>query len=191
MYLLPRRRPRAVSPPTESAVTTDPGAQRILVVEDSDRLRAEAVQTLVAQGYAVAEARHGEAAMRVIEQTTESFDLVVTDVTMPVMSGYKLGRSLARIRPRLPVLYLSAASDGQMQFGQPADPAMFLHKPFRPEDLVRRVIALLGPLVEASSSSLRGGYGDASSSGLAALRAPGAVPLGTVPLGALSATGSP
>ena len=185
MYPLPRRRPRAVSPPADSAATTDPGAQRILVVEDSDRLRAEAVRTLSAEGYAVAEARHGEAAMRVIEQAPAPFDLVVTDVTMPVMSGYKLGRSLARIHPRLPVLYLSAASDGQMHFGQPADPALFLHKPFRPADLVRRVIALLGPLVEASPSSLRGGYGDALPSGLAGSRA-----LGTVPLGPLLATGS-
>jgi two-component system cell cycle sensor histidine kinase/response regulator CckA len=180
MYPLPRRRPRAVSPPADSGATTDPGAQRILVVEDSDRLRAEAVRTLSAEGYAVAEARHGEAAMRVIEQAPAPFDLVVTDVTMPVMSGYKLGRSLARIHPRLPVLYLSAASDSQMHFGEPADPALFLHKPFRPAELVRRVIALLGPLVEASPSSLRGGYGDALPSGLAASRA-----LGTAPLGSL------
>ena len=118
--------------------------------------------------------------MRAIEQAPAPFDLVVTDVTMPVMSGYKLGRSLARIHPRLPVLYLSAASDGQMHFGEPADPALFLHKPFRPADLVRRVIALLGPLVEASPSLLRGGYGDALPSGLVASRA-----LGTVPLGSL------
>jgi hypothetical protein len=74
---------------------------------------------------------------------------------MPVMSGYKLGRSLARMRPRLPVLYLSTASEG-MAFGQPIDPSLFLHKPFLPEDLVRRVVALLHPLVEASASPFRG-----------------------------------
>ncbi len=184
MYLLPRRRPRAVSCPVVGTTSTDPKAQRILVVEDSDRLRAEAVRTLAAQGYMVAEARHGEAAMRVIEQAAESFDLVVTDVTMPVMSGYKLGRSLARMRPRLPVLYLSAASEGAA-FGQPIDPSLFLHKPFLPEDLVRRVIALLGPLVEASPSSLRGSYRDVSSNG-----ADSRV-VGTVPLGSAALTGSP
>jgi two-component system, cell cycle sensor histidine kinase and response regulator CckA len=185
MYLLTRRRPRAVSPPADSAATTDPGAQRILVVEDSDRLRAEAVRTLSAEGYAVAEARHGEAALRMIQQASAPFDLVVTDVTMPVMSGYKLGRSLARMRPRLPVLYLSTARDGQMHFGEPADPALFLHKPFLPKDLILRVTALLGPLVEASPSSLRG-YGEALSSGLAGSRA-----LGTIPLGSAALTGSP
>jgi two-component system, cell cycle sensor histidine kinase and response regulator CckA len=185
MYLLSRRRPRAVTPPADSPATTDPGAQRILVVEDNDRLRAEAVRTLSAEGYAVAEARHGEAALRVIQQVAAPFDLVVTDVTMPVMSGYKLGRSLARMRPRLPVLYLSAASESLAHFSPPVEPALFLQKPFRPEELVRRVIALLGPLVEASPSSLRG-YGDALSSGLAGSRA-----LGTVPLGSAALTGSP
>ncbi len=121
-----------------------------------------------------------------IQQAVTPFDLVVTDVTMPVMSGYKLGRSLARMRPRLPVLYLSAASDGHMQFGQPDDPALFLHKPFLPEDLVHRVMALLGPLVEPSPSSLRGCYRGASSSGLADSRV-----VGTVPLGSAALTGSP
>jgi CheY-like chemotaxis protein len=56
----------------------------------------------------VAEARHGEDALRVIEETAEPFDLVVTEMMMPVMSGYKLGRRLARQRPGLPVLYISA-----------------------------------------------------------------------------------
>jgi CheY-like chemotaxis protein len=121
-----------------------------------------------------------------IHQAATPFDLVVTDVTMPVMSGYKLGRSLARIRPRLPVLYLSAASEGQMHFGQPADPALFLHKPFLPEDLVRRVIALLGPLVEASPSSLKASYRDDWAGGLADSRV-----VGTIPLGSAALTGSP
>jgi two-component system cell cycle sensor histidine kinase/response regulator CckA len=155
MYLLPRRRPRAISLSADSAASRDPKAQRVLVVEDSDRLRAEAVRTLQAEGYTVAEARHGEAALQMIHQAAMPFDLVVTDVTMPVMSGYKLGRSLARMRPRLPVLYLSTASEG-LAFGLPIDPSLFLHKPFLPKDLVRRVLALLHPLVEASASPFRG-----------------------------------
>jgi two-component system, cell cycle sensor histidine kinase and response regulator CckA len=187
MYFLRRVRPRAVRLPAESAsaATMDPAAQRVLIVEDNDRLRAEAVRTLSAQGYAVAEARHGEAALRVVQQSAVPFDLVVTDVTMPVMSGYKLGRSLARMRPRLPVLYLSAASESLAHFAPPVEPALFLQKPFLPEELVRRVVALLGPLVEASPSSLRG-YGDALSTGVADPRV-----VGTVPLGSAALTGSP
>jgi DNA-binding response OmpR family regulator len=151
MYPLPRRLPRSVSPPANSpgAVSLDPTAQRILMVEDSDCLRAESVRTLSAQGYAVAEARHGEDALRVIEQAAAPFDLVVTNVSMPVMSGYKLGRRLAKQRPLLPVLYMSATgSETLVGSGQPLDRTLFLQKPFLPAALVRKVTALLRPLVD-------------------------------------------
>jgi two-component system, cell cycle sensor histidine kinase and response regulator CckA len=147
MYPLRGRPRRPVSPPAPSAATADPTAQRILIVEDSDRLRAVAVRTLSARGYAVAEARHGEDALRVIEQTAEPFDLVVTEMMMPVMSGYKLGRRLARQRPELPVLYMSAAANETLvRSGPPSGRPQFLPKPFLPEDLVRQVTESLRPL---------------------------------------------
>jgi CheY-like chemotaxis protein len=99
------------------------------------------VRTLSARGYAVAEARHGEDALRVIEETAEPFDLVVTEMMMPVMSGYKLGRRLSRQRPGLPVLYISAGGSESL-----ASSGQFLQKPFLPEDLVRHVSESLRPL---------------------------------------------
>jgi CheY-like chemotaxis protein len=144
MSSLRGRPPRSISPPAAGATTLDPTAQRILVVEDSDSLRAIAVRTLSAGGYAVAEARHGEHALRVIDQNAEPFDLVVTEMIMPVMSGYKLGRRLARQRPELPVLYMSATTNETLvRSGPPSGQAGFLRKPFRPEDLVRQVTASL------------------------------------------------
>jgi two-component system cell cycle sensor histidine kinase/response regulator CckA len=149
MYRLRCGRPRSISPPATGAATPDPPAQRILIVEDSDRLRALAVHALAAGGYAVAEARHGEDALRVIEQTAEPFDLVVTEMMMPVMSGYKLGRRLARQRPGLPVLYMSAAvNETLIRYGPPSGRTQFLQKPFLPEDLVRQVNESLRPLVQ-------------------------------------------
>ena len=143
-----RGRPRrSVSPPAADAVTLDPTAQRILVVEHSDSLRAVAVRILSAGGYAVAEARHGEDALRVIDQNAEPFDLVVTEMIMPVMSGYKLGRRLARQRPELPVLYMSAAANETLlRSGPPSGRPQFLPKPFLPADLVRQVTESLRPL---------------------------------------------
>ena len=141
MDRLRRGRPRSISPLPAGvgAVTLGPKAQRILIVEDSDCLRAVAVRTLSDGGYSVAEARHGEDALRVIERSAEPFDLVVTEMTMPVMSGYKLGRRLARQRPGLPVLYLSTAANETLVPLGPSGPMQFLRKPFRPDDLVRRV----------------------------------------------------
>jgi two-component system cell cycle sensor histidine kinase/response regulator CckA len=140
MYPLRRRPLPPISAPADVAERQDPATQRILVVEDNDCLRAVAVRTLSARGYAVAEARHGEDALRVIEETAEPFDLVVTEMIMPVMSGYKLGRRLARQRPGLPVLYLSAAVNETLDPSGPASArTRFLRKPFVPDDLVRHV----------------------------------------------------
>jgi ActR/RegA family two-component response regulator len=66
MYPLRRRPLPPISAPADVAERQDPATQRILVVEDNDCLRAVAVRTLSARGYAVAEARHGEDALRVI-----------------------------------------------------------------------------------------------------------------------------
>jgi len=151
MSSLRGRTRRSVSPPAASAATLDPTAQRILVVEASDSLRAVAVRTLSAGGYAVAEARHGEHALRVIDQNADPFDLVVTEMVMPVMSGYKLGRRLARERPELPVLYMSAAANERLvRSGPPSGRPQFLPKPFLPEDLVRQVTESLRPLPDQS-----------------------------------------
>jgi len=146
MYPLRRRPPRQLSPPAASAASADPTAQRVLIVEDSDCLRAVAVHTLSARGYAVAEARHGEDALRVIAQTAKPFDLVVTEVVMPVMSGYKLGRRLARQSPGLPVLYMSAtASETPVRSDSPSAPMLFMPRAFLPKDLLHQVTASLRP----------------------------------------------
>jgi two-component system cell cycle sensor histidine kinase/response regulator CckA len=130
--------------PAVSAVPVDPTAPRVLLVEDSDALRASAVRTLTAGGYAVTEACHGQQALQMIDRATEPFDVVVTDVSMPVMSGYKLGRRLAQCCPGLPVVYASSApSEALLRCGMPPGSAAFLRKPYLPEDLIREVAAAI------------------------------------------------
>ena len=143
MFALVHRSKPSLSP-VDADVPRPPSGPRILLVEDTDALRAAAVRTLAAEGYAVTEARHGHDALQVLELATEPFDVVVTDVSMPVMSGYKLGRRLAESRPGLPVVYMSnAPREMLVRCGLPPGPTPFLRKPFRPEDLVREVAALI------------------------------------------------
>ncbi|HET8623854.1 MAG TPA: response regulator [Gemmatimonadales bacterium] len=140
----PTRRSDRQAEPQESRLPPQPTGPRILVVEDTDALRASAVSTLSAEGYAVTEARHGLDALQVLDRASEPFDLVVTDVSMPVMTGYKLGRRLAESRPELPVIYMSnAPSEALVRCGLPAGPTSFLRKPFLPADLVREVAAVI------------------------------------------------
>jgi FixJ family two-component response regulator len=69
------------------------------------------------------------------------------------MSGYKLGRRLARERPGLPVLYMSAAANRTLvRSGPPSGRPQFLPKPFLPKDLVRQVAESLQPLVREGAA---------------------------------------
>jgi two-component system, cell cycle sensor histidine kinase and response regulator CckA len=70
-------------------------------------------------------------------------DLVLTDVVMPQMNGYELGRELAGRTPGLKVLYMSGYRDNPIGNSPAARPREFLYKPFTPDVLlsaVRRVL---------------------------------------------------
>jgi CheY-like chemotaxis protein len=135
-------------PADESLVhaTTPPpgGTETILVVEDEDTVRTFTRKVLESQGYRVLEARNGNDALRVAAEHSGRVDLVITDVVMPAMGGQELARRLAEARPEAKVLYVSgyaSLEDGPGGSRVPSD--AFVQKPFRSEDLVRRVRAML------------------------------------------------
>lgn len=118
--------------------------QVVLVVDDEDGLRELVCRTLRAEGYLALEAAHGGEALEMVESGPQAIDLVVTDVVMPGMDGRELGRRLARSRPTLPILYMSAYDVNDIfQRGSPRLSAPFLQKPFPRDDLINSVEQLL------------------------------------------------
>ena len=116
----------------------------VLVVDDEQALRDLVCRTLRAEGYLTLEAAHGGEALEMVESGPEAIDLVVTDVVMPGMDGGELGRRLARSRPTLPVLYMSAYEVNDIfQRGSPRLSAPFLQKPFPRDGLINSVEQLL------------------------------------------------
>ena len=73
-------------------IKTEPATRpvRILYAEDTDELREVVRLTLIHEGYAVECADNGLTALQKIEQSPESFDVVITDYQMPEMSGLEL-----------------------------------------------------------------------------------------------------
>lgn len=124
---------------------TGSGARHlVLVVDDEQGLRDLVCRTLRAEGYRTLEAAHGGEALEMVETGPERIDLVVTDVVMPGMDGRELGRRLARIRPTLPILYMSAYEVNDIfQRGSPRGSAPFLQKPFPRDGLINSVQQLL------------------------------------------------
>jgi two-component system, cell cycle sensor histidine kinase and response regulator CckA len=98
------------------------------------------------------QAGDGREALRIIEQGSSRVDLVITDVAMPAMNGRELAHQLKRIRPHLPVLFISGYTDDEMVrrgLLEPDNP--FLSKPFTPEILASKVRQLIDQAVTRSA----------------------------------------
>ncbi|MBX3166795.1 MAG: response regulator [Candidatus Eremiobacteraeota bacterium] len=109
---------------------------RVLLVEDEVSLRQLALKVLSKHGYRVTCAENGEQAWQTLQG--EEFDLLVTDVQMPKMTGNELVKRVLGARPELPVLMMS----GYNPEGQVPEEVSFLSKPFTPQQLVEKVAAL-------------------------------------------------
>lgn len=116
----------------------------ILLVEDEEPVRAIAQRILTRHGYTVVPARDGRDALRCAELQEGEFDLVVTDMVMPVMSGRAFAREFSKLHPSTPVLFVSGYTDDEiLRRGSLAPRTAFLEKPFTPDSLLGAVRELL------------------------------------------------
>ncbi len=118
--------------------------ETILLVEDEEMLRKLARVVLRKQGYTVLEAAHGGEALTICQNHEGPIDLLVTDVVMPVLGGRELVDRVVLLRPDIKVLYISGYTDDAIvRNGVIADNVQFLHKPFPPAVLARKVREVL------------------------------------------------
>jgi two-component system cell cycle sensor histidine kinase/response regulator CckA len=122
-----------------------PGAvtQTVLVVEDTEPLRAVARRLLQRQGYTVLVAANADEAVQLFERHA-TIDVLLTDVVMPGASGPELTRRLVEQRPALKVIYMSGYTEAAIvQHGVLEPGTAFLHKPFTSETLGRKIREVL------------------------------------------------
>jgi two-component system cell cycle sensor histidine kinase/response regulator CckA len=120
------------------AGSTPDGA--ILVVDDDDGMRSIVQRILVRAGYEVTVAEDGEAALRVAQARGQAFDLVLTDVIMPGLTGPRLVRRMREQWPDIPALLMSGyPEDALAEVPDLSLARDFLAKPFTRDELVRRV----------------------------------------------------
>jgi signal transduction histidine kinase len=139
---LPRVAVDAAGPaPTEAAIGVGATDATILVVEDEEGVRGVTVEILRRAGHTVIEAPDGATALWRAAQHRGPIHLLVTDVVMPDINGWELGRRLTALRPETRVLFVTgyAALEGlEIEAIGPV-----LHKPFTPATLTSRVQDLL------------------------------------------------
>ncbi len=115
------------------------GSETILVVDDEAAVLSIASAFLVRCGYDVLRANSGAEALEICGKRDSGIHLLLTDVTMPNMTGPQLAGRLLSVHPEMCVMYMSGFRDDQLEKRTPVRPQWFLQKPFTPDALVALV----------------------------------------------------
>jgi CheY-like chemotaxis protein len=111
----------------------------ILVVEDDAIVRMLIVDVLEELEFSVVEAADAEEALKIVEITDQSIDLMMTDVGLPDMDGKQLATRVRELRPALPILFASGYADN---IDVPAG-MQVIAKPFSIDQLRDKVKSML------------------------------------------------
>ena len=112
-----------------------PARGTLLVVEDEDALRRAFARILEGAGYTVVQAADGMLAVEAVMQ--QQFDLILTDITMPGMTGIQLLRQVREHDPDVPVVLITANPDVESAaLAVELRALKYLIKPIAPDDLI-------------------------------------------------------
>src|SRR3979490_1686011 len=84
---------------------------RILIAEDEDAIRGLVARALLQDGHDVMTANDGAAALGVLAHEHGKFELLLTDIRMPLMDGIALALATARDHPQIVILLMTAYAD--------------------------------------------------------------------------------
>ena len=115
---------------------------KILIVEDDRELRRLFAHVLIKNGYTVKEVANGKEGLDAVE--TDYFDLIISDIMMPVMDGYEFVRKLRDSGNTTPVMMITAKDAfDDMRLGFLSGSDDYMIKPINVNEMVLRVGALL------------------------------------------------
>jgi signal transduction histidine kinase len=118
------------------------GGETVLLVEDEESVRRFTSQALESQGYRVLSYARGRDALQAMELGFPEVHLAVSDIVMPDMGGKELAERLRKLRPGLPILFISGYAD-QPEGHDPLRGESLLQKPFGLAEILGRVRDIL------------------------------------------------
>ena|ERR1700691_1884355 len=122
----------------------------ILVVEDEDMIRSMVVEAIRALGYEVIEQREGISAKYILESKAE-IDLLVSDVILPGVNGFRLAEIALTQRPSSKIVLMTGYTPSPLPSRLSEAGVTIMHKPFQIDDLITTVLSLL-PRTAASNN---------------------------------------
>lgn len=128
---------------TEERSTQTPqkltGNETILLVEDSTPLRTLTAEILSREGYQVLQASDGIQALDLVSKHAGVIHLMITDIVMPRMRGTELATEMAKLRPEIPVIFLSGYTEEAVWRLSNVPRVAILEKPYSSATLLRTV----------------------------------------------------
>jgi CheY-like chemotaxis protein len=108
---LPVIRSRVGTEEIEAVTPVQKGTERIMLVDDEEPIVRMEKQMLERLGYHVAERTSSTEALEAFRAAPDKFDLIITDMTMPNMTGVQLSQKLLGIRPDIPIIICTGFSE--------------------------------------------------------------------------------
>ncbi|MBU2630074.1 MAG: PAS domain S-box protein, partial [Proteobacteria bacterium] len=87
------------------------GTENIMVVDDEENIRSSIQAFLENQGYQIFSFANGEEALQAFKKDPKIVDFIITDMTMPVLTGDVLAKKVLKIRPNFPIILCSGYSE--------------------------------------------------------------------------------
>jgi len=112
--------------------------KKVLVIDDEKIVLESVRKILENENYDVHTTVHGKVGIQMAVH--EPFDIVLTDIRMPLIDGMRVLRDIKRLKPSLPVLIITGyASIGSAVQAMKLGAADYIEKPFTPDELIRKV----------------------------------------------------
>ena len=129
---------------SSQTVSASSGQERILFIDDEPALVSMGKECLEGLGYEVVTETSSRAALALFVRQPNRFDLVITDMTMPGMTGKELANELRRIRPDIPIILCTGFSHHLNEEQTKAiGICALLRKPFVLQELAETIRAAL------------------------------------------------
>jgi CheY-like chemotaxis protein len=116
---------------------------RILVIDDNEEILVSLKNFLTKKGYVVVSASNGLDALKLFEAATVVFDLVITDLVMPNISGVGITAIIKKQNPAMPVIAITGYGEQPEALAREAHADLVLEKPFKLDKLEGHISSLL------------------------------------------------
>ncbi len=146
----------AAQPRVRAPIELPRGGATVLVVEDDPAVREVAAAILDDFGHRVLQAEDGEEGLRVFGAHMGEIDLLLTDVVLPGrLRGRELAEQVAAVRPDVRILFMSGYTENSIvHHGRLDDGVQLIAKPFKREQLARKVAEVLGARADPAGGNV-------------------------------------